>query len=64
MYCNCCLSSKYCEAVPYPVGTRWICTFCGDDYYDLEAAMYRDEKRKELHALLDQLPELERKGEQ
>lgn len=48
--------SSQCERIPYPRGNRFLCTRCGEDYFDAEASKYREEQRKRMRELLDQIP--------
>jgi hypothetical protein len=51
--------NDHCESIPYPRGKRWICQKCGEEHYDMDAAIYREQQRKRLHELLQQIGDAE-----
>ncbi len=56
--CSFC-DNNNCESIPYPVGTRHLCQNCGEEYYNIDAAIYRENQRKKLHELMEQITKAE-----
>ena len=49
-----------CEAIPYPRGRRYLCGDCGAEHFDIEAATYREEQRKQMRKLTETLNKSDR----
>lgn len=54
-----CACGSKCEQIPYPVGKRHLCEDCGAEWYDLDASLYREKQRKQLHELMAKIQNTE-----